>query len=153
MKSFLKVFCLLSFCLVASVNLASCSSGEDGEEVIESSKFNVVGEWAVYKIDPIRPEIFDKELSLKFPTPFIEFESNGKMNWHEWILMEARPSETKYHGTYIIKDDKITISAPGNAWMNGTHTIEKATKNNIVLIVETSSYKAKVTLTPSGYDL
>ena len=128
MKTFLKTVSMIAICLAATIQFSSCSSDNE-DDVPTNSKYEVKGKWSVAEVDPIYPEIFDKELSLKFPTPFIEFESNGKMNWHECILMEARPSETKNHGTYIIKDDKITISAPGNAWMNGTHVIESTDKN------------------------
>ena len=146
---------MVALCLAASLQFSSCSSsGADGEDIIpELSKFDIKGAWGVMAADFITPEEYNKDYAIEIAIPFIEFEKDGKMNWHEWILLEARPHPTKNHGNYELKGDKLTISAPGHAWLNGTHTIEHATKQQITLIIENSRYKAKIYMRASEYDL
>lgn len=160
MKSFLKVFCLLAFCLVASVNLGSCSSGEDGEEVIEQQKkYNIVGKWMTMVATPLEDMSYDeaKTFATSFQIPFIEFTAQGRLRWFELDKATGDLIKIEHQGTYSVKGDKITINAPGSSWLTGTHTIESVEKiNGVVLmtwIVSTNLGKGSFSFTVPVHNL
>ena len=155
MKTILKTLGMVAVCLAASLQFCSCSSsGSDGEEeILNQYKYDITGAWATTAADFIRPDEYNKDYAIEIAIPFIEFGKDGKMNWHEWILLEGKPNPTKNHGTYTLKGNELTISAPGHSWLNGTHKIEHMTKEQITLIVENSRWKAQVYMRASIFDL
>ena len=139
MKSFLKVFGLLALCIVASINLGSCSSSEDGEEVIEQQKkFNISGKWMTMVAQPLENLGFEqnKVFATSFQIPFIEFTTEGRLRWFELDKATGDPIKIEHQGTYSVKGDKITINAPGSTWLTGTHIIESVEKINGVVLME-----------------
>lgn len=160
MKSFLKVLGFFAICMVASVNLCSCSSSDD-EEVIEQQKnFNVTGKWTTVVAQPLENLGFEE--NKVFATSFqiacldlVQVGNSGTLTWFGFDA-EMNPIKVAHKGTFAIKDNKITINAPDSHWLTGTHVIESIEEYNGTLlmqwIVNTSLGKGRIVFTPSVHN-
>lgn len=162
MKTFIKILSMIAICLTASIQLSACSS--DSEDSPVEKTYNLEGEWGVWKLDPIEPSV-DKidpndpsyeilvAISNEFNTPYIKFNKDGSMTWHDWDAENFTISTVKRHGSYSVKGDKLYVTASDNIFLKNDVTIESVKKGEITLIVKSPKYKVKVILGPSDFDM
>lgn len=158
MKTLMKSLSMIAICLMASMQFSSCSSSSD-DIPEEPKKFNVSGKWMTMVVQPLDDMTFDeaKVFATSFQTPYIEFiqnGTNGTVTWYEFDPVTKDPINVAHSGTFTIKNEKITVSAPGNQWMNGTHTIESVDEKQGIMewIVKTELGNGRFVFVPTVYN-
>ena len=84
--------------------------------------------------------------------PYIKLASNGIIEFHEWDYEKAEPKPEKHKGSYMVKGDQLVITC-NHKYMDGTYTIEKATKTKLYLLKKTAEYTIKVQWGKSYYKM
>lgn len=144
--------------MVASFQLTSCSSSDGENEIPEVPKnFNITGKWMTLVSQPLDDMTFDeaKVFATSFQIPYVEFVqvgNSGTMTWFEFDD-NMEPIKVAHKGTFTIKDNQITISAPDSDWMTGTHTIESLNEKdgNMEWTITTPLGKGKTYFLPTTY--
>lgn len=151
MKNLLKSISFFAMVLMACVNLSSCSSDGDDNET-DAAKYEIIGEWGTEKIDFLEPSMPIEDVSYGCAIPYMKLSSDGSVAFHEWDFVLAEPKKEKHHGSYTVKGNQLTISC-NNKYLNGTYTIDKASKTQLILIKKTAEYTIKVQWGQSYYKM
>lgn len=152
MKTLLKSLSMIAICLMAGIQLSSCSSDDDIPE--QPKKFNVSGKWMTMVAQALETDMDHKEFATSFQTPYIELvqsDNGGTVIWYEFDTETQSPIKTPHSGTFTIKNDKITVNAPGSKWMNGTHTVEMVEEGLMEWIVKTDKGTGRFIFVPTIY--
>lgn len=155
MKTLKRILSMIAICMVASMQLSSCSSSDDDEPEVKKTYTiaDVSGKWMTMVVQPLDDMSFEeaKKFAMGFQTPYIELTMGGKLIWYELDSATGTPIKVQHTGTFTVKDDQITLSAPGNKWMNGTHTINVAETGHMEWTVKTSDGLGKFYFGPTVY--